>query len=198
MEKRNYIITALLFPFVLFTLLSFSSCKGKKTENDKMAALYDESLSKTYHFVSGIHQSLYVVINTFERAAFEAKDDYSSDFKESVENHFYNFLESDRAAKEAWTAVVGDESFRSTAVCRFLCHDGGPEREEQTLAFRKFEAVWFELSSPSRLEYDSYDNLVERLNILRKTLSESMPIIVKHMKSYDKKKYGWREYTPYK
>ena len=79
-----------------------------------------------------------------------------------------------------------------------MCHDGGPAREEQALAFRKFVAVWFELIFPSRLEYDSYDSLIERLNLFRKTLSESMPIVTRYMKSYDKEKYGWREYTPYK
>ena len=178
--------------------MSISSCTSKSAENDKKAALYDESLSKTYLFLSEVHQSLYVVINTYEKAAFEAKDDYSLDFKESLENNFLNLVDNERTANEAWKIVEYDESFISTAVCSFMCKDGGPAREEQALAFRKFTAIWFELCSPPRLEYDSYDSLMERLNLFRKTLSESMPVIVKHMKSYDKDKYGWRKYTPYR
>lgn len=198
MNKKNDIKTTFLVIMVLLTMMSICSCTSKRAENDKKTALYDESLSKTYLFLSGIHQSLYVVINTYEEAAFETKDDYSSDFKESFEKHFFNLLEANRSANEAWTTVERDESFCSTAVCGFLCHDGGPAREEQALAFRKFVAVWFELIFPSRLEYDSYDSLIERLNLFRKTLSESMPIVTRYMKSYDKEKYGWREYTPNK
>lgn len=190
---------------ITIVCLYILSCKHNKSsylngvsDNEKKAALYDESLSKTYVFISGIHQSLYVVINTYENAAFKAKDDYSYDFKEAFENHFWNLVDYNRSANEAFTAIEKDEIFRSTAVCGFMCHDGGPAREEQALAFRKFVAIWFELCSPSRLEYDSYETLIERLNLFRKTLSETMPIVVKHMKSYDKEKYGWRDYTPYK
>lgn len=169
-----------------------------ESENINKATLYDESLSKTYVFLTDIHQSLYVIISTYEMATLETKNDNSSNFKESFENHFYDLLKSNKSAKDAWATIVSDESFRSTAVCGYLSNDGGPERQEQALAFRKFVAIWFELSSPSRLEYDSYDSLKERLSLLRKTLSESMPIVLEHLKSYDKEKYSWREYTPYK
>lgn len=197
--------TVTLLLSITIACLSIISCKHHKTsylkgesENENKTALYDESLSKTYLFLTGIHQSLYVVINTYEKAALEAKDDYSSDFKESFENHFYDILKSNKSADEAYIAIANDESFRSTAVCGFLCNEGGSDRKDQALAFRKFISAWFELSYPSSIEYDSYDDLIERLNLFRKVLSESMPIVFKNTKSYDENIYGWREYTPYK
>lgn len=198
MRYRIIAILSVSTAILLFALWSINNYINEKIFNEDKAALYDECICASYRFLSNIQDCLLVIIDTYEEAAYQAHDINSLDIEENFENCFFNILDNSVKARNAWKTLDNNGLFRMSAVSNYL-EDGGKLREKESMAYRKYLAVWYELTSFHRSvfsDFEKYEDIRDRLALLKHILIESLPNMKSSNLYLSDDYYAWQKIEP--
>ena len=198
MKKGRIIVVAvILFTVALFATWAINNYLNEKQFDEEKAALYDESMSKSFSFLTTVQSSLLAMINIYDEIADEANMVGTLYFKDAFEQKFSEKIDNSRPF---FTLYYQDirfvETYCLTAVCGYLS-DGGTLRKEESAAFREFMDAWHEVYKiPNNSDYDAYDAFKERLVTLKDTIMMALPKMKRTINNYDQNIQAWREINP--
>lgn len=198
--KKYRIITILsmLTAVLLFAIWSINNYINENIFNEDKAALYDESINASYRFLSNIQDCLLVLIDAYEEAIYKANDKNPYDLKENFEDCYFNILSNNTKVSQAWRTIEFNGAFRMSAVSGYL-EDGGKLREKESIAYRKYLSIWYELTSFHKSvfnDFDKYEDIRDRLALLKAILIESLPNMINKNTPVSDDYYAWQKIDP--
>lgn len=192
-KSKQIIAVVSVMLILLIGVWAINNYINEKRLNEDKAELFDESLYASYAYLIDTNNSLFTLLNIYEEVALTAKEDTQQDFQESVKKFFFAALDNNPLYLKAYMKVDDNSLFLSTAVSNYLS-DGGKLREKESDAYKHFAAVWAELSSEIRFE--DYESLMNRINLFRGVLAESLPNMKTQLQSYSNDKDAWCRIKP--
>lgn len=193
-KGRIFILAVILVIVALFATWAINNYLNEKQFDEEKATLYDESMTKSFSFLTTVQSSLLTMINIYDEIADEANLVGPLYFKDAFEQKFSDKINNSRQIFTLYNQDIRFvDTYYSTAVCGYLS-DGGTLRKEESAAFRDFIDAWHEVyKTPVHNDYNAFK---ERLVALKDTIMMTLPKMKRTINNYDQNNQAWREINP--